>query len=64
MKADISAKGVLSVIPESSLESFALHQWWKDYREQEIETLKGIPYAGNRFTALEICVFENTDTSE
>lgn len=35
MRAEIDENGRLSVIPESSLESFALRVWWEDYASEE-----------------------------
>lgn len=31
MRAQINENGILSVIPETSLESLALRVWWEDY---------------------------------
>ena len=32
MKATISPSGVLSVIPETPVEAYALRQWWRNYQ--------------------------------
>ena len=53
MKAEIDENGKLSVIPETSIESFALAQWWIDYQAQNNDV-----GGEGHFAVLEICKIE------
>jgi hypothetical protein len=33
MRATISPAGTLEVIPETSIEAYALRQWWRNYQD-------------------------------
>ena len=38
MRAEINENGQLTVIPESSVEAFALRVWWEDYMTEPTPT--------------------------
>jgi len=50
MKATISPTGTLDVIPETSIEAYALRQWWNNFQN------------GNQTSSLHVRVNPNSST--